>query len=128
MSTEQNKAVIRRWLEAFREDNRQELDCLSDEYYTADYVLHDPSMPAVPPGPPGIKQFTQMVFNDWATIRITVNDMIAEGDKVASFITVAGVKAATGKPASAQVMFISRFVDGKMAEEWALPGFEQADS
>jgi ketosteroid isomerase-like protein len=128
MSIEQNKEVIRRWLNAFGDGNRQELDRLADELYTADYVLHDPGLPALPPGPAGIKQFVQIVFTDWATINVTLDDIVAEGDRVAFSITGTGVKAATGKTASFQGIFISRFADGKIAEEWGLSGPEQTPS
>ena len=120
MSTEQNKAVLRRWIEAFKPGNVSTLDQLADELYTADFVGHDPSFPDLPPGPEGVKQFVRGAFKSWPDIHIAIEEMIAEGDSVASRLTVSGTDASTGKPGMLLVMAIDRFVGGKIAEEWQL--------
>ena len=120
MSTEQNKAVLRRWIEAFKPANISKLDQLADELYTADYVLHDPSVPDLPPGPEGVKRFVRGVFKNWRDASLTIDDLVAEGDRVASRFSVSGADASTGKPKCILGMAISRFVGGRIAEEWQL--------
>jgi predicted ester cyclase len=128
MSTEQNKAVLRRQLKAFGPGNLSLLEQLADELYTADYTLHDPGSPDLPPGPDGVKQFVRGMVAAMPDGHITVEDLVAEGDKVASRFTVHGTDAATGKPVKLLVMSISRFAGGKIAEEWQLgvPGEVQS--
>jgi predicted SnoaL-like aldol condensation-catalyzing enzyme len=118
MASEQNKAVLRRWMDAFSSDDRALLDRLAGELYTPDYTLHDPGVPLLPPGPAGVRQFVEGVFASWSNVRVSIDDLVAEGDRVATAYTVNGVSVATGKAVTVQGMSILRFVDGKIAEEW----------
>jgi hypothetical protein len=53
MSTEQNKALIRRFYEeGWNEGN---VDVV-EEMFAPTYVLHDPALPGLPPGPEGVKR------------------------------------------------------------------------
>jgi ketosteroid isomerase-like protein len=119
-AAEQNKAVIRRQLEAFGPGKLKVLEQLADELYTADYVVHDPGSPGLPPGPEGVKVFVRGFLTAFPDARITVEDQIAEGDKVTTRFTMRGTNAATGKPVTMQVLCLSRFVGGKIAEEWQI--------
>jgi ketosteroid isomerase-like protein len=120
MSTEQNKAVLRRWIEALNARNVSTLDELADEIYTPGYILHDPSFPDLVPGPEGVKQFVRRVLKGSADTHLTVEDMVAEGDKVAGRYTVHHTDATAGKLVSTRIIAISRFASGKIAEEWEL--------
>ena len=120
MSANENKAAIRRQLEAFKTGNVSVLEKLADELYAADYVLHDPDYPGLPPGPEGVKQFVRGALQNMPGVHVTIEDMVAEGDQVATRFTVHGTDASTGKPVRMVVMAISRFVNGKIAEEWEL--------
>jgi ketosteroid isomerase-like protein len=117
---EQNKAVIRRQLEAFGPGKLSVLEQLADELYTADYVVHDPGSPGLPRGPEGVKVFVRGFLTAIPDARITVEDQIAEGDKVTTRFTMRGTNAASGKPVTMQVLCLSRFVGGKIAEEWQI--------
>lgn len=125
MTSEQNKAVLRRWMDAFNTDDRALLDRLADELYTADYVLHDPGIPPLPPGPEGVRQFVEGVYANWSNVKVSIEDMVAEGDKVAASFSVTGVSNATGKAVTMQGMSIVHFVNGKMAEEWEIASPER---
>ena len=120
MSTEQNKAILQRWMDAFNEHDLAQLDRLADELYTNDYILHDPGFPALPPGPAGVKQFVHDVLSSSSDFQITVEDLVAEGDRVVCRFEVRSTDALTGKPTRTLVMGISRFAGGKIAEEWQL--------
>ena len=120
MSTEQNKAILQRWMDALNEHDLAQLDRLADELYTNDYILHDPGFPTLLPGPAGVKQFVHAVLSSSSDFHITVEDLVAEEDRVASRIEVRSTDVLTGKPTRTLVMGISRFAGGKIAEEWQL--------
>src|SRR5947209_5246280 len=84
MSEEENKAIMRRYEEAVNQGN---LD-LIDEVIAADYVGHEPDEDLH--GPEGVKQFITMFRSAFPDLHLTVEDEIAEGDRVASRFTVRG--------------------------------------
>lgn len=111
MSTEQNKAVLRRWMEGFNIGNADLQVALADEVYTPDFVGH-----GFGPTLEDVKQFARMVLTRSPENMITLDDIVAEGDKVAARATVRGVDPATGKPTTLQLIAICHFTAGKMAE------------
>ena len=117
MSAEQNKAELARWAAAYNERNLERLDQLADEQCTKDYVLHDPNVRA---GPAGLKQSVRAFVANWSEMHVVVDDLIAEGDKVASRWTVRGTDAKRQQKMTLMMLAISRFVEGKIAEEWVL--------
>lgn len=128
-STEQNKASLLRWMNALNERNVSALDKSADELYTADYVLHHPGVRDLPQGPAGVKQWVANVLKSFPDLHTTVEDVIAEGDKVVVRFTVQATDQCVlhgVPPTEKRVTFagisIVRFVAGKMAEEWELAG------
>ena len=122
MSAQENKAVSRRVAqEIFNGGN---LD-LAEELYAPDYVLHDPSLPEALHGPEGIKQYAAMSLGAFPNARVTVEDQVAEGDKVVSRWTATGTHtgelmglAPTGRSIEISGITINRFSRGKIAEDW----------
>ena len=121
MSTEQNRAVARRIVEAINQGNWAAFDDL----FSADYVEH-----VLPPGMPsglvGLKQFLSMLRAAFPDFHYTFDDEIAEGDKVVQRVTGHGTMQgdflgmpATGKHASWGEIHIARFLGGKAVEHWA---------
>ena len=119
--TTENKAIVLRSLEELY--NLGNLD-LADEFYAAEYVWHNVSGPDVH-GSEGMKQHVAVVRKAFPDIRITADDMIAEGDKVVTRWTIVGTH--TGEfvgipPTDVQVKFtgilISRLAGGKIVEDW----------
>jgi steroid delta-isomerase-like uncharacterized protein len=123
MSTEENKAVVRRMLEAF---NKGEEACMAalEEYCAPDYVYHgsggfgDMDLAAM-------KQMTPAWYTAFPDGHSAVEDLIAEGDKVVSRITVRGTHQgefmgvpATGKVVTGTGIYISRIAGGKVVEDW----------
>lgn len=79
MSAEQNKALVRR---VFEESiNKHNLNVF-DELLASNYVNHN--MPTPAPGPEGLKQVVSMFLTAFPDFQVTVEDMIAEGNKVAT--------------------------------------------
>ena len=122
MSTDQNKMKedTRRWFAAFNAHDISECERLADEIYAADYVLHDPGVQGLPPGPAGIKQFTHNVFKNMLDMTTSVDDILAEGERLAYRFTMRYTDRSTGKRMSMQALSIIRYADGKVAEEWEL--------
>ena len=119
--SEQNKAVIRRWIEALNAGN---LD-VADEIYAPDFVMHDPGNPDRLPGPEGTKQGFAAFLAAFPDLHVTIEDIIAEGDKVVWRVSLTGTHkgeflgiAPTGKQITNTGITIVRMVDGKFVEGW----------
>ena len=124
MSTEQNKATSRRWyLEIF---NQNQL-AVADEIHTVSYANHDPYAPpgGFGLGPQATKNVVTLYRAAFPDVHFTVDEQIAEGDKVVTRWTAAGTNTgllngmpATGKRITISGISIERYEDGKMAETW----------
>jgi ketosteroid isomerase-like protein len=121
MSTQENKAVLVRWLEALGSLDRDRWDQLVDELYTADYFFYDPSF-ANMRGRADLKQWMRRAMLDVASFQFKIEDLVAEGDCVA----VRGVETvtlkSTGKTALYSTMLFNHMVDGMISEQWQLFG------
>jgi steroid delta-isomerase-like uncharacterized protein len=118
---ETNKATMQYMFdEAFANRNL----ALIDELFAADFIMHDPVYPII--GPEGYKQSGAMYFMGFPDLQITIEDMIAEGDKVAIPWTQTGTHTgefmgipATGRQMTMAGISIFRFADSKIVEIWA---------
>ena len=124
MSIENNKAVAHQMLdEVFNQGNMS----LADELLSPNYIEHEELPPGVPAGREGLKQTILMTRAAFPDFSATIEDIVAEGDKVAQRITWTGTHKgdfmgipATGKSVSIQVLDIIRVVDGHIVEHWGL--------
>ena len=124
MSTEENKAIARRLYETFNRAISTGNMSLLDEVLAADGVDHNPA-PGQAPGLEGVKQVFSQFLAAFPDLQFTVEDMIAEGDKVASRITTRGTHKgdfqgipATGKQVTQTGIDIVRIAGGKVVERW----------
>lgn len=122
MSTEQNKSIVRRWIEEGW--NKGNLS-LVDQVYTADVVQHDPGSPVPVTSSAALKQYVGVFLGALPDLHFTIDDLIAEGDKVAWRFTSHGTQTGplmnippTGKGSDVTGMVFFRLVDGKIAEVW----------
>jgi len=120
MSTEENKAIVRRSFEEFNKGNL----AVFDELYEANFVGHLAGMEEIR-GPEGLKKLVTTFLTAFPDFRITVEDLIAEGDKVVCRSTRTGTHkgewlgiAATGKKVTWTYISIYRIEGGKIVEEW----------
>jgi steroid delta-isomerase-like uncharacterized protein len=120
MSAEENKEVVRRFWGVWEEDDFIEL---IDELLAPDYVNHSPGTPDQPAGPEGVKAIVSMFRNGMPDLRVTIDDMIAEGDKVATRYTVEGTHEGelfgvppTGRRVSIESMTVERVSGGQIIE------------
>lgn len=96
-----------------------------DEYVAPGYVGHDPAEPEPFRGPAGVRANIEKYLSGFPDGGITVDDQIAEGDKVATRWTgrgtqtgeIAGI-APTGKEITVTGMTISKLEGGLVVEEW----------
>ena len=139
MSIEENKTIVRRfyesiggerWTHRIRKATNREaeteklLSAYFHEYYAPDCSMHatesDRSLEE------DIKE-TAPYFTAFPDLKATVEDLIAEGDKVVARWTMRGTHEntvrdipATGKKVTVNGVTIKRMTDGKVVEEWAL--------
>lgn len=115
--SEENKALLRRWME---EINKGSL-ALFDELY-ADCVYYSPATGELKRE--ALKQFMASLLAAFPDGRWTVEDQVAEGDKVVTRWSFIGIHqgelmgvAPTGKQVTTSGMTIDRIVEGKVVEE-----------
>lgn len=94
-----------------------------DELVASDFVIHAPQ--ANIHGPAGAAQFFAMLRTAFPDIHLTINDQIADGDRVVTRWTAVGTRqgefqaiAPTGKRVRMSGTDIDRFADGKVVECW----------
>jgi predicted ester cyclase len=119
MSTEENKTVVRRMLEQLAAGWDQQR---AETLFTADWVNIDPSLPPLR-GLDGARQLTTLFSSAFPDMAVTVNDLIAEGDTVAAYLSLSGTHRGellgippTGKTVNVTATGMFRVVNGKVAE------------
>ena len=118
--SEVNKAVMRRLIE--EGFNKRNFSVINEMYL--DCVYRSPVTGEI--RGEAVKQFFQSVLGAFPDARYTVEDQLAEGEKVATRWSCSGTHkgelmgiAPTGKPVRISGMITDRIVDGKIAEEWS---------
>ncbi len=114
MSLEENKVIVRRFIEAY---NKRNLD-LFDEFIAPDYVDHTNKVDR-----DGLKQLLTMAFESFPDLHETIEEIIAEGDMVWIRVTTTGTHTGewrglppTGKKISSPGVDMYRIVNGKITE------------
>jgi predicted ester cyclase len=121
MSTEENKALSRRVIEEiFNKQN----PALVDELIDTNFVDHGIAGKGFK-GPEGFKQYVTTFITAFPDLHLTIDDMVAEGDKVALRLTARGTHKGdfmgidpTGKQITAPGIVIQRIADNKFVEAW----------
>jgi len=119
--SEENKAAVR---EFFACASGGDLDDLS-AVVGQDYVLHDPTLPEEVRGLEGARELVEMYRSGMSDLEVTIEHQIADGDYVATRYTCRGTHTgdimgtpATGRDVTISGLVISRFLDGRVVEEW----------
>ena len=121
-STEANKVRVRSWYEEVF--NKKKLAAI-DDFFAPNVIDH--SLPSgAPGGIEGPRQNISMFLGAFPDLHLTLEDIIAEGDKVAVRFTATGTHqgdlmgiAPTGKHVTATGINIIRYENGKSTEGWA---------
>jgi len=121
-STEGNKAVLYRFREAL---DAGDLD-RAIAAFAPNAVVHL-SGASDPLTLDGFKQFGRVFLNAFSDGRSTIEDVIAEGNKVVSRITYRGTHAGdlmgippTGRSVIVAEIIVDQFADGRIVESWRL--------
>ena len=120
--SEQNKSLVRRYLEqTLNEGNAAAMD----ELTPADYVGHMSGVPDF--DREAHKQLLATFRVAFPDMRMTIEDLIAEGDKVVNRTTFSGTHrgefqgiAPTGKRVTISSISVSRIANGKVVEDWTV--------
>lgn len=120
MSADQNKALVRRFFDLVREGN---IDAF-DDLISPDLIEHE-ELPGLTRNREGVKQFFRMFGQAFPDLQITLDDVLADEEKVVARSTWRGTHQgefmglpATGKAITFSVIDIMRVADGKMVEHW----------
>ena len=123
MSAEENKAIIRRLFEEVY--NGGNMDILDE--IVAPGVFNHTAVPEHQCGIEGFKHIVRWGRNLFPDGRYEIEDMRAEGDKVACRVTVSGTHqgelwniSPTGKQFSVEHIHWHRLAGGKLVERWAV--------
>ncbi len=123
MAIEQDKALIRRFVEElFNQGNMG----IVGEIFAPDFVEREQLPPGLPEGREGVIVLTTMLRSAFPDFKATIEDILAEGDKVVIRMTWSGTHTggefmgipATGKKVSFGVIDIIRIAGGKLVEHW----------
>jgi steroid delta-isomerase-like uncharacterized protein len=122
MSAEENKAFVRRWYEDLFNPGNPDV---ADEIIAQNHAHHDPALPDVPSGPEGQKQIVDLYRSAFPDAHITIEDQMAEGDRVVTRWTGRGTHqgelmgiAPTGNRVTVTGITIDRISGGKIVETW----------
>jgi steroid delta-isomerase-like uncharacterized protein len=118
--SEENKDLAQRSWDIVNQRNPD----LLEEFYPPDFVWHEPDQDLR--GYEQAKQFISTFFKALPDINITIDDVIAEGDKVVTRYTIRGTHQGeteefgppTGRQMELEGITIHRIEDGKIVEEW----------
>ena len=125
MTLEENKAIVRKFIEAL---NKQDLSSIGD-LAAPDYVNHSKDYALE-----GAIEYTEMILKAFPDFHATIEGIIAEGDKVLARVKITGTHtgeylglAPTGKKITVRAVDIWRIVDGKFVEGWTDFNFYRDD-
>jgi steroid delta-isomerase-like uncharacterized protein len=123
---ERNKAAFSRFHDAVNSGDMAVISKMIDELVEADAIIRTP-VPLDVTGAKALKHVWAVLLEAFPDLHLTVEDMIAEGDKVVVRNTVTGThrgeymgRPPTGKSVTYNEIFIFRFVDGRIAETWGV--------
>jgi predicted ester cyclase len=125
MSADENKDLIRRYIEAVDDNHTSDWSIL-DEYIAEDFVAHDPPIPGVSLDRDGMKQAAE-IFRVATPGRHDITMQVAEDDLVVSRIVGRGVHEgellgipATKRDVETDGIAIHRIRDGKIVDYWVV--------
>jgi len=129
MSTAQatsNKATFRRFHDAMSTGDAELISKTIDEFVEPDVLIRTP-VPVEATGAQALKEVFTRLRRAFPDLHITVEDLIAEGDKVVGRNSVTGTHQGeymglppTGKSVIYNEIFIFRFAGGRIAETWGV--------
>jgi steroid delta-isomerase-like uncharacterized protein len=123
MSIEINEQLLRQWVEEGWNNGNL---ALVDQIFSPDHIMHDPSLPEQKlVGQEPFKSFVGAFRSAMPDLHVTVEDLVAQGDKIAWRWTITGTQKGemmgvgpSGNSVKVTGIIISRFENGLWAEDW----------
>ena len=123
MSTEENKALLRRSVEEVF-SAQGDID-VADEIFAPDYIGHNPTDPQDVRGPEGAKELASIYRSAFPDVRLSIEEQVAEEDRVVTRWIASGTHqgelmgiAPSGNRVTVSGTSIERIVNGKIEETW----------
>jgi predicted ester cyclase len=123
MSLETNKRLIRDYFKAFLAKDL----AWFKEHIEPGFRRHDPGLPFQVVEPQGVERLADVLLPAFPDMRLDIDDMVAEGEKVLVRLTIRGTQrgelmgiAPTGRAVEVGVMDLFHVRNGKLIEHWAL--------
>ena len=120
MTNEENKAIVRRFINAFGTNDQ----AMIKEVLARDYVAHGAGAPG-PLDRETVMQRISAFTAAFSELGVNIEDQIAEGDKIVTRFTGRGTQTGdffglppTGKPVEVSAVSIERIKDGRIVERW----------
>ncbi len=120
MSTEQNKAIVRRMMDIIASGDTSQVD----QVFAPNWTNHDPSLPPLL-GLDGARQLIQMFPSAFPDGKLSIENLTAEDDEVGGNWSFTGTNTGsflglppTGKKVTVQAAGMFRVVDGKVTDNW----------
>lgn len=121
-----NKEAFRRFHDAANTGDAELLSKTIDDMFMPDVIIRTP-LPVQATGAQAIKEVFARLHHAFPDLRVTVEDLIEEGDKVVGRNSVRGTHqgdymglSPTGNQVSYNEIIIFRFADGRIAETWGV--------
>jgi steroid delta-isomerase-like uncharacterized protein len=124
MTTEQNKTLVRQFIEEFLTQGNVNM---VKEIVAPDFIENEQLPPGMPQGREGVEMITTMLHGGFSDFKATIEDIIAEDDKVMVRMTWSGTQTGefmgmppSGKAMSIAIVDIFRLAEGKIVEHWGV--------
>jgi steroid delta-isomerase-like uncharacterized protein len=124
--TEINKAAVKRFAEAANTHDPELISRAVDEVFDANWRAGW-QMPIEANGLQGVKNVFATLHAAFPDLHISLEDLIADGDKVVTRERITGTHRgnymgvpATGKQVAYNEIVIARFADGRIVESWGV--------
>lgn len=124
MQGDHNKEVVNRFVEEVI--NKGNMEAIS-EIMAPDMIEHEEMAPDMPPGREGVRQYMAMFREAFPDLHVTIEDEVAEGDRVFMRTTWHGTHQGslmgidpTGRHVDFSSMDEIRVADGKLKEHWGV--------
>jgi steroid delta-isomerase-like uncharacterized protein len=126
VQTTANKATFGRLRDAVNSGDAEFISQTIDEVVESGVLIRTP-LPVDATGAQALKHVWASLLRAFPDLHVTIEDLIAEGDKVVARNTVTGTQQGeymgcppTGKPVTYNEIFILRFANGRIAETWGV--------
>jgi steroid delta-isomerase-like uncharacterized protein len=121
-----NKATFERFCDAMNTGDARLISSTIDELVEPNALIRTP-LPLNSTGRDKLKEVFGKLLRAFPDLQVTIEDLIAEGDKVVARNSVTGTHQGdymgippTGKSVTYNEIFIFRFVNGRVAETWGV--------